>query len=388
MRILFVSQLYPSSTEPLKASYNRQLIKALAVDHDVKVIAPVMYTPGLRVLRGQELPPEEEQVEGIDVWHPRIRYPAGMLRRQHWRFYRNHVAACLTRVVAEFAPDVAILGFIYPDAVGCADLCRNAMLPYVIRVNGSDFRVRVQQAGFKELVINALSTADAVICPGDILREDIIASGVNPQNVHRFMNGVDRERFHPSDKDSDGDSRILFVGNLVPGKRVDVLVEAFARVRDVHPKARLQIVGSGPEQSKVEMRSEQLEIDNFVEFHGSVDHNDVAILMRRATCLCLPSNSEGMPNVVVEALATGLPVLATNVGEIPNLVKHEENGWLCDVADDGLVSNLESGLNYVLGRQWSRKAIASSIDGLTWQNAAADVVTVLKAVLDSSNKSI
>jgi glycosyltransferase involved in cell wall biosynthesis len=450
MSVLFISNLYPSSVEPGAASYNRQLIAALAGRTAVRVIAPVFWFPGQRLLRGRRMPPRRETLDGMDVTHPRVLYTPGMAIHHHWRLYRLSIARHLRRVLNEFRPDRVMAGFLYPDAAAVLPLCERWGVPCAVRVNGSDFRLRMQQPRFRELVLDTLRRADRVYCPGHALRRDILAEGIAPEQVVAFDNGVDHARFRPRSREEALDSLqnqlahwpsssyalarlregarcVLYVGHLRHVKGPDRLVAAWARIgggeaasqlpgirlpaterrnyterrncrdkasgdrapelqgsvspvapalcRRSHGKRKasplLVIAGNGNLRSKLERAVARLGLAADVCFIGDRPHDEIALWMNVADCLCLPSRSEGMPNVVVEALASGLPVVATHVGEVPYLVK-PDNGVVCDQGqgESAVEASLAHGIEHVLARPWDRPAIARAVASMTWERAA------------------
>jgi len=393
MKLLFISNLYPSAAEPERALYNRQLMKAISSSAEVRVIAPFAWFPGQGVFRQRTTPPVEEILDGIRVSHPRFFYTPGIFIHSHWRMYQRSLQRHFEGMLREFRPDHVMIGFAYPDGAAVAPLCREAGLSYSIRINGSDFLLRVRQKKFRDIVLQALREAPLVFCPGQALKQAMIAEGIDGSKIMAFENGVDSGmfkyrtkeealkelearsqkpevsnkftecnvldrvsglRFHPS---SFSEARIiLFVGNLVEVKGPDIMLEAFAllgkaekeqelkpqiptlsevgtdehRQEENHSDFRSQVsglillfIGSGRMRKDLEKRAQQLGIADSVHFLGIRPHEEVALWMNLADCLCLTSRSEGMPNAVIEALASGLPVVATDVGSVKELLENE-----------------------------------------------------------------
>ena len=198
---------------------------------------------------------------------------------------------------------------------------------------------------------------------------------------------------------------ILFVGNLVGVKAPERVVASFAKVAGRRPGLLLDIVGDGRLKKKLQKQIVQLGVDNRVTLHGRQLPDKVADMMRAASCLCLTSRSEGMPNVVVEALACGTPVVATAVGEVPYLIRDGVNGLVVgrsnteqgmlngvkeertrnqESADDKLIEMLAAALERALDIEWDPQAIAETVAGFTWEAAAQVVVDVITAADESS----
>jgi len=380
MRVLLVSNLYPHSKELMRALYNQRLFNALSgLGHQVDVIAPLPWFPGKR-----GLPPQQEQIDGVRVSHPRYFYTPGFAIDHHWRFYAAAVRGWLRRRVAASTEAVhVILGFVYPDAVAMAPVCEALGVPYSVLVLGSDFRVRMRQPKFKPLVEACLMKAPNVFCPGEALRRDMIAAGLQPGRVHAFNNGVDKHVFHYKAPVVESlRQEILFVGNLVDVKAPDRLLRAFAQATSqLDASLGLTMVGVGPLRAKLMSLADELGITDRVSWLGRQVPEKVAERMRSALCLCLCSQSEGMPNVVVEALACGCPVVATSVGEVPHLVESGVNGCVVDLYEREefeVVAALAIALQSVEKGVFDRPAIATRMSGFTWEAAARVVSGVIE----------
>jgi len=403
MRLLLITTLYPNRFQPTRATYNRSLVRALAgLGHDVRVIAPVPWCPIIDpVVRHRRLPPLDEEIDGTRVLHPRFFYTPGVLVHWHYRFYRRSIAPVLERMYHDWRPNHVILGFVYPDAAAMASVCRELGLSYSVRVNGSDFRIRSKQRKFRSIVIQTLHDAPLIFCPGQALRRDMTAAGIDGGKIIAFNNGVDRKIFHPGQdgrckaygvrrkeegqrvafSDETISKTVLFVGNLVHVKGVDRLLRAMVHV----PDAGLVIIGDGNQRKPLQRLAETLGVADRVEFLGRLSQEEVADWMRKADCLCLPSRSEGMPNVVLEALACGTPVVATAVGEVPHLLRNEENGMLVSgESEDAVVRGLASALDAALNREWDVFRVAGSVGAFSWENAAQ---TLIEAISECSDPS-
>ena len=142
-------------------------------------------------------------------------------------------------------------------------------------------------------------------------------------------NGVDIERF--ALEPDPVPNRIVAVGRLAHPKRTDLLVQAFASIRRAHPSAELQIVGDGPDRADVERRVRELGVQEGVRLLG--DRDDVPELLSRSGCFVLASDYEGCPLAVIEAMAAGVPVVATGVGGVPELVEDGRTGFVVAPGD-------------------------------------------------------
>jgi glycosyltransferase involved in cell wall biosynthesis len=175
--------------------------------------------------------------------------------------------------------------------------------------------------------MEAVRSADGIVAVSRDLSETLIRLGVKPDKVRTIYDGVDRRLFHPGDKAqerailnlSPEEKAILFVGNLVPVKAVDVLIRASAEPMRVDSTIRLVIVGQGPLRTELKRLAQELGIVDRVRFVGPIPHAELPRWFRATDLFVLPSHSEGVPNVLLEASACGVPWVASRVGGIPEI---------------------------------------------------------------------
>jgi glycosyltransferase involved in cell wall biosynthesis len=226
----------------------------------------------------------------------------------------------------------------------------------------------------------ALRGADQLIMVSDEMRGLVVKRfGADPALVHTIINGVDATTFYPRTparmRQKLGlpeDSRIIiYVGRFLASKGLRELLEAFAALAETDAGLRLVLIGDGVMREELHARIAAAHCSERVHLPGAMQPKAIAEWIGAADLLCLPSYSEGYPNVVVEALASGRPVVATDVGGIPELV-NDTNGRL--VAPGDAVA-LQRALAQVLERSWDHQAIAA-----TWSRSWDDVARATLAV--------
>lgn len=162
--------------------------------------------------------------------------------------------------------------------------------------------------------------------------------GIPASRLFLLPNAIESDLFNSEPKEGSGELKLLTVGRLEEQKRIDRFLRLVATVKRQSAKTiRAIIAGDGSLRKQLEAQSVELGLNGTVEFRGLV--NDMASLYRGADIFVLTSDWEGTPNVVLEAMAAGLPVLSTNVGGVPDIVKHGQSGLLADPQDEDLLIN-------------------------------------------------
>lgn len=223
--------------------------------------------------------------------------------------------------LANAAADVAMLACSLANAAG-------APRPWTwsLTVHGPD---ELHDVTTHKLALKAAHAA-AVLCISDFSRSQVAAlvGPATAARLHTVRCGVDVEAFAPPPPGTREGREILYVGALQARKGVDVLLEAMAGLRTAHPQARLTIVGDGEQRLALEAQARSLRLESAVRFAGAVAHDRLPALYATADVFCLPSFAEGVPTVLMEAMATELPVVSTAVMGTPELVEHELSGLL------------------------------------------------------------
>lgn len=187
---------------------------------------------------------------------------------------------------------------------------------------------------------NALKYFDRIIVVNRRQGEYLISRGIRDRKMVLIQNGIDTDQFK---KDGEGETfqqlpcfqkdgfTIGYVGRLSGEKGITTLLEAMRRLMDRHDGLRLAVIGEGPLRGYLENYSRNLGLQKCVTFTGHID--DIKNVYKRLDLLVLPSETEGMPNVVLEALAMEVPVVATNVGGLPEIIESGSNGILVEPGD-------------------------------------------------------
>lgn len=393
MRVALVSTFYPNAAEPVRALFVRNLVAALGHHAQVIVVSPVPYAPPAaplrrwRTLRGI---PRCWHDDGREVLHPRYL----VIPKCDWLSgltYGAGILGTLRRLAKRQPVDILHAHCGFPDAVGVACAAARLGMPFAVTLHGSDINVYGQKPVIRDQLRWALERASVVIAVSKALCAKVreLAPAVSDRVVHIPCAGIDGGVFALRDRAAArravgmaGDGRIvLFAGRLVAIKAVDTLLEAWERLRVggmTRAQDRLVIVGDGPERRRLETRAAAGAAAGTVQFLGEIAQERLACWLNAAALFCLPSRNEGTPNVVVEALASGCPVVASRVGGIPELIRDGDNGLLVEAQN---VDLLAQALGAGLAREWDGARLADSVSGMSWDGLARRNLEALEDAL-------
>jgi len=209
----------------------------------------------------------------------------------------------------------------------------------------SDF-ASLKKVMFGSFFLERLKKLDRIITICSQATIEASNEGFPPSQITRIPNGVNTDFFHPAWKQQVQPGKIIFIGSLNPMKGVHLLIECVARLKEENQQIKLEIIGDGQERSKLEDLTSALGITNMVRFYGEI--RDVRKHLQEAELFVLPSFSEGLPNVILEAMATGLPVISTRTGGIPDIIEDGINGLLVEPRN---IDQLCEAVNRVLGNR-------------------------------------
>ncbi len=233
-----------------------------------------------------------------------------------------------------------------------------------------------------------LRSVDAIICPSRQLAAELAKSGISRNRLHVIGNGIALEDwpFTARRRRLDG-MRVLYAGRLSPEKNIPALLEAAALLSNQGRELTLQIAGEGPQQAVLELRARELRIDHLTTWLGL--REDVPALMARADVFVNPSLTEGMPNTVLEAMASGLPVVATDVGATSDLVNHEQTGLLVPAGDvEALAQAIARLYDWPdLGQLMSQRARRRVEENHSLLSRTAHVVALYRGVLAAARRT-
>jgi glycosyltransferase involved in cell wall biosynthesis len=347
MHILMVAVSFPSPAHPYRGTFIGEQVKRL-LDHveRITVLSPTTYVPRFvkinRVARQASLPARYEFVKDrCEVLFPRYVKPPGHAclwwTRAQWRRIISKTVGDLLRTGS--------LSLIHANKGGLSSwsaiqAARQYGLPCVVTYQGTEVHTDLvnQQKEWK-LCRDSFRSADLNILVSRSLERTLKAYTEPQGRCEVLIRGVDLKTFSPPNVEGIKRPVVLFVGAVREAKGVFDLLEAWTRVAVKCPYAELWLVGPDYTNGRFAQEAGSRGLDKSVMILGPQPLGKVADLMRQAQVLCLPSHGEGTPNCVMEAMACGLPIVATDVGGIPDIVESNRTGILVQKGDSQGLAN-------------------------------------------------
>ena len=349
MKILTFSTLYPNAARPIHGIFVETRLRQLLASGQIasKVVAPVPWFPSRHPWFGDyalhACAPREEWRNGIEVLHPRyLLVPKiGMMAAPF--LLAQAVRPAIARLAARYAFDLIDAHYFYPDGVAAVMLGRRLERPVVITARGSDINLIARHRLPRRMIQWAARQAAGVVTVSRALKDALVALGVPAESIQVLRNGVDLTLFSPVDRErvrqrlGMKQRTLLSVGNLLAFKGHHIAIRALSLL----PDCELVIIGAGPERPALDALARQTGVGERVRFAGSIGQEQLREYYGAADALVLASSREGWANVLLEAMACGTPVVASDVGGASELVASPEAGLLTERAPEALARTLQ-----------------------------------------------
>jgi glycosyltransferase involved in cell wall biosynthesis len=339
LRILTFTTLFPNREQPTHGIFVEHRLRQVLASGEVavRVMAPVPWFPSRNDRFGAYAQlarvPQHETRHGIAITHPRfISLPRIGMHLAPLLLYLS-VRRAVREIIAQgFDFDLIDAHYYYPDGVAAAFIARELGKPFVVTARGSDINLIAEFRVPRRMMLWTARNAAATITVSGALKARLAAFGADAHRIKVLRNGVDLALFRPCERNSakrkygvEGPAPVLIsVGNLIQPKGHHIAIEATA----YHPSARLLVVGAGPERPALQALAGRLGISERVYFLGRVGQAELPETYSAADILILASSREGWANVLLEAMACGTPIVATDVGGTPEVITEPAAGLL------------------------------------------------------------
>jgi teichuronic acid biosynthesis glycosyltransferase TuaC len=346
INVLSFTTLYPNDRQPRHGIFVEQRLRQLikATDIQLKVVAPVPWFPLKSKCFGQysiySKVEKNEDRFGIDVYHPNYL----VIPKVGMSITPLLLAVAGLKKIKElikngFKPDIIDAHYVYPDGVAAALIGKWLNIPVVITARGSDINILPKYALPKKMILWATKEAAMNITVSRALKTEMQKLGVPVSDIEVLRNGVDLEIFNILPDVRKGKcvkvNKLISVGNLIELKGHHLIIEALINLVD----SELTIVGEGPNEIQLKQLAVNFGVDNRVNFVGYKTHKELVRLYNEVDALILASSREGMPNVLLEAMACGTPVITTMVGGAVEVVTEVSSGILLKERSVGCIED-------------------------------------------------
>jgi teichuronic acid biosynthesis glycosyltransferase TuaC len=366
--------LYPSNARPAHGIFVetrlRKLVESGAVS--ARVVAPCPWfpftSPKFGAYSAFARTKRSETRHGIDIEHPRYLLLPKIGMSSAPLAIEAAILPLLQRQIRDGNDfDLIDAHYFYPDGVAAVLLGRALNRPVVITARGTDLNLISTFAVPRRWIQWATRHAAGLVTVSAGLKQLLVALGTPPERVRVLRNGVDPVRFRPpADREAArhglGFRRptLLAVGNLIPLKRHALIVEALAHL----PGVDLAIAGDGPERPHIEALARRLSLADRVRLLGRLPQEDLPGVYGAADILVHPSLREGWPNVLLESMACGTPVAATDFDSVGEIVGAPEAGC---IVTEATATGLAAAIAERLAAPTTREATRRYAEGFDWQ---------------------
>jgi teichuronic acid biosynthesis glycosyltransferase TuaC len=393
VNILTFSTLYPSAAQPQHGIFVETRLRKLVESGAVRarVVAPCPWFPFASAKFGQygafARTPRNETRHGLKIDHPRYPLPPKIGMNVAPLVLYSATLPVLRRQLREGQEfDLIDAHYFYPDGVAGVLLGQALGRPVVVTARGSDLNLIARYALPRRWIRWAAQHADGLIAVSSGLKQRLVELGVGAARVQVLRNGVDLALFRPGDREAArhalGLTRptLLAVGNLVALKRHRLMIEALAGL----PAVELLIVGEGPERAPIERLAREHRVADRVRLLGRVPQDRLPAMYSAADLLLLVSRHEGWPNVLLESMACGTPVVVSDLPGIADIVGAAEAG---QIIAGVTASRIADAVSALLAAPPSRADTRRYAERFDWHSTTEGQIALFDRVLERrSNK--
>lgn len=395
-RVLVLSSTFPSAIQPIHGVFVKERVRAVSElpDVDLRVISPIPYFPPIRAFpRWYPLSqiPRADVIDGLEVWRPRYFLPPKIGGYFHPRLMRLGIAHSVARMFREFPFDVIDAHFAYPDGVVAAMLGRTYGRPVVITGRGEDIARFPRLPIIGPAIRWALASATRLVAVTEEIGRMMEAEGADPRKITVIRNGVDTAKFRSAPREQaratlglPRDRRIIVsAGYRLEIKGFHILIDAIPRIREVFPDVLVAIVGGQARwgldyTSELERHIRENRVEDNVLMPGARPPGEMPLWYSSADLFALLSSREGSSNVLMEALACGLPAVGSPVGGIAELLRDSRLGT---IVSERTAPAVAEGVLRALRHPWDRGEIRGVMQAMSWNQTARSVQAVLESAV-------
>lgn len=397
--MLILTHMYPDVGDPTAGIFIHHHVRHLArLGCEVIVISPKPCVPKVLAWRYERYAtiPREGWLDGVHVFYPRyIRPPGWMFHAPSCYSMFYGVQGLIAKLIREFRPDILHAHTATPDGYAGLLLKRRFGVPLVVSLRGSDVNVYPYRDRWTyRLTREVISKADRITAVSKALKVSAERIAKPKNDITVIYTGCDLKQFSFNEEARISFRKrlnipleapvLIFVGHVLRAKGVFELLDAFLLVHREQPNLHLLVVGEGEDLKTLMAKPNAARVSRWVHFLGARPHDEIPGWLSAADILVLPSWREGLPNVVIEAMACERPVVATRVGGIPEAVVDGESGILVQKGNvralaEAIALLVKSG---TLRENMGKRGRLVVEEKFTWEKNAEKTVAVYREALN------
>jgi glycosyltransferase involved in cell wall biosynthesis len=392
LRILTFSTLYPNPGQPSHGVFVENRIRHLAASGavEIEVVAPVPVFPLVRRFMAEyaeaEKAPARETRHGLTVRHPRYPLvPKVSMLAAPLSLYQAARQSIEEVRRGGFDFDLIDAHYFYPDGIAAIMLGRHFGRPVTITARGTDINLIPEYYWPRRMIRWAARESAGMITVCAALKDGLVELGAQADKVRVLRNGVDLQTFRPVDRVAARSKlgltapTLLSVGHLIPRKGHDLVIGALKHL----PGCGLLIAGLGPEEQRLRALARSSGVEDRVRFLGRVAHGDLREVYSAADLLILASSREGWANVLLEAMACGTRVAASDVWGTPEVVAEPAAGGLFkDRTPEAIAATVQA----VMAQPIDRAATRRYAEGFSWDQTTQGQIDLFRSIVASSQR--
>lgn len=384
LNVLMLSTLFPDMSRPNFGVFVERQARELASRPDVHVtvIAPVGMPPWPLSGTARYAPlralPRRERWKDMVVYRPAFPIIPKFGGRTNVFSMTRALLPLVRRLHAEKPFDVIDASFFFPDGPVAQRLARALDIPYSVKARGADIHYWGVRRGTRKMVKQAADGAAGLLAVSGAMKRSMAKMGIDEDKIRVHYTGVDLERFEPVDRAAAKTTLgfegpiVLCVGALIPRKGQDLLLRALPHL----PGVTLLMAGQGQYRRTLEKLAEELGVDRRIGFLGSVPHDRLPRIYAAADVMALVSESEGLANAWVEALACGTPIVISDVGGARELVDRPEAGRIVAREPEAIAAAIRE----LLDNPPDRQAVREAALRFTWSTNGDTLLQHLQSI--------
>ncbi len=394
VRLITYSTLYPNGVQPTHGVFVENRLRHLVASGEVvaRVVAPVPWFPFRsprfgRYAQFAQVPAWEER-HGLTLHHPRYPLiPRIGMNLSPFLLAMATLPAVRAAIEAQGGADILDAHYLFPDGVAATIIGKLLDIPTVVTARGTDVSLIPRYPVPRRMIQRAAGRAAGIITVSAALKEGLEGFGVAPDRVTVLRNGVDLRLFRPLDRQAtrrrlglEGPT-LISVGHLIERKGHHLIIDAMPSL----PGFTLLIAGEGEERAKLEALIARLSLEDRVRLLGARPHDELPELYGAADALVLASSREGWANVLLEAMACGTPVVATDIWGNPEVVARPEAGIL--MAERSAKGVADAVRSLFSSRMPTREATRAYASAFSWDATTEGQIELFRRIMSRQPRS-